>query len=79
MIVVAGDEENARDLAFCDVVEEGGSFLREWRVGSFQRVVPLPAVVEGEKAKASYKHGVLTIELPKVTEQVTRKITVSVE
>jgi len=58
---------------------EGGSFLREWRAGSFQRVVQLPAVVESEKAKAGYKHGVLTIELPKVTEQVTRKITVSVE
>ena len=41
-----------------------------WRVlqcayGSFQRSVPLPAPVRGEEASASYRDGVLRIDLPK--------------
>lgn len=43
-----------------------------WRVvqcayGSFRRVVPLPARVRVDDARASYKNGVLRIELPKAT------------
>jgi len=34
--------------------------------GSFQRSVPLPAAVRGEEARASYRDGVLRIDLPKV-------------
>lgn len=33
--------------------------------GSFQRVMTLPKGVDGDKAEASFKDGVLTIELPK--------------
>lgn len=41
-----------------------------WRVlecayGSFQRSIALPAPVLGDRARASYRHGVLKIELPK--------------
>lgn len=41
-----------------------------WRVlqcayGSFNRVVPLPAEVRTDEARASYRNGVLKIELPK--------------
>jgi HSP20 family protein len=41
-----------------------------WRVvqcayGSFERVVPLPAAVQPEGARASYRNGVLRVELPK--------------
>jgi HSP20 family protein len=41
-----------------------------WRVmqcayGSFERVVPLSAPVLADQAKASYKNGVLRVELPK--------------
>lgn len=43
-----------------------------WRMmqcayGSFRRVVPLPAAVTPEAASARYQHGVLRIELPKLT------------
>ncbi|MFN3594332.1 MAG: Hsp20/alpha crystallin family protein [Thiobacillaceae bacterium] len=42
-----------------------------WRVmqcayGSFRRVVPLPAEVRPDAARATYRNGVLRIELPKV-------------
>ena len=41
-----------------------------WRVlqcayGSFRRAIPLPCPVKNEEARASYKNGVLRIELPK--------------
>jgi HSP20 family protein len=41
-----------------------------WRVvqcayGSFERSVPLPAAVQPDGAKATYRNGVLRIELPK--------------
>lgn len=41
-----------------------------WRVvqcayGSFQRVVPLPAEVQSDRARATYRDGVLRVELPK--------------
>jgi HSP20 family protein len=41
-----------------------------WRVlqcayGSFLRTVPLPAPVKSDKSRASYRSGVLRIELPK--------------
>ena len=41
-----------------------------WRVvqcayGSFHRSVPLPAAVKADEARASYRNGVLRVELPK--------------
>jgi HSP20 family protein len=36
--------------------------------GSFERFVALPTAVEGEKATAEFKNGVLTITLPKPPE-----------
>lgn len=34
--------------------------------GWFERAIPLPREVAGDKAKASYKNGVLTVRLPKL-------------
>jgi HSP20 family protein len=34
--------------------------------GSFSRIVPLPAEVKTEQAKASYKDGILSITVPKM-------------
>ncbi len=55
-----------------------------WRVmqcayGSFRRVVPLPVAVKAEEARASYKNGVLRIELPKAEAGKRRAIVVPVE
>jgi HSP20 family protein len=36
--------------------------------GSFHRAIELPAEVDADAVKASYKHGVLTVTLPKVAE-----------
>jgi HSP20 family protein len=47
--------------------------------GSFQRSIPLPTGVQGDKAKASYKDGVLRITVPKSEEAKPKKIKINVE
>jgi len=47
--------------------EEKGDYYRcEISRGAFSRTVALPAAVDGSKAKASFKDGVLELILPKV-------------
>jgi len=45
--------------------------------GSFVRAFSLPETVEGEKVKADYKNGVLTVTLPK--KEVAKPKTINVE
>lgn len=53
-------------------------YYRESSYGSFHRVVPLPAEVKRDDAKARYKNGVLTVTLPKTDEARARRINVKV-
>lgn len=46
--------------------------------GSFRRVVPLTVPVLSDKAKASYKNGVLRVELPKAESARPRKVAIKV-
>jgi HSP20 family protein len=46
--------------------------LTERSYGSFYRSIPLPPGTEAEKATASYKHGVLSVTLPKTAEAKAR-------
>lgn len=46
--------------------EEGELHRREIRTGSFSRTLTLPEDVDGAKATASYKDGVLELRLPKL-------------
>ena len=56
---------------------EGGNFRAERFYGRFQRTITLPAPVNGENVKASYKDGVLTITLPKSEEAKPKQIEIS--
>jgi len=47
--------------------------------GSFQRSVNLPTGVQSDKAKASYKDGVLKITVPKAEEAKPKQIKINVE
>jgi len=47
--------------------------------GSFTRTVRLPAAVDAEKVEATFKDGVLTINMPKREEAKTRKVRVEVK
>ena len=55
----------------------GGSFHRRERSGGeFSRSIQLPDEIDLSKAEASYKHGVLTVRIPKRADAQPRQITV---
>jgi HSP20 family protein len=56
--------------------EKGDYHRREISSGSFQRTIRLPVEVEGDKAKASFKDGVLELVLPKARESTGRRISI---
>jgi HSP20 family protein len=47
--------------------------------GGFQRTVTLPTGVQADKAKATYKDGVLTVNVPKTEEAKPKQIKINVE
>jgi HSP20 family protein len=55
-------------------------FYRSERMyGMFVRSLRLPAPVEGAKVNAAFKHGLLTIVLPKAAEAMGQSIPIKVE
>lgn len=59
-------------------VTEGTELHRQERYyGKFTRALTLPAAVAGDKVKAQYKDGILTVTLPKAEEAKPKAITVS--
>lgn len=48
--------------------EKRGYYLSERSYGAIYRTIPLPPGVDGDKAQASFKNGVLTIRLPQTPE-----------
>lgn len=70
-LIIRGEkrQEESLENAYCYRVER--------RFGSFSRRILLPRPVDGERAKASYKRGVLNIIMPKkgeAGESESRKI-----
>lgn len=47
--------------------------------GFFQRIIPLPTEVEPDKAKASYRDGVLKIVIPKLEKSLPKEIKIEIE
>lgn len=60
-LVVRGEKRLKREST------EGRWRVMQCAYGSFQRMVPLPAPVRGEQARATYRDGVLKVELPKLS------------
>jgi len=58
--------------------KEEDYYSREISYGNFMRSVALPAEVESEKAKATFKNGILEIVLPKKEEAKPKEIKVEV-
>jgi len=59
---------------------EGETWHRiERRVGEFERTVSLPKSVDHDKIEASFKNGVLTINLPKRADTLPKKIEIVAE
>ena len=86
---VAGVEKGNLDVSLTDNTitikgstsheekEEQGNYYRsEMSRGSFARTIALPADVDGSKAKASFKNGILEATMPKVAAAKRRTIKV---
>ncbi len=79
-VSVSGDLLTIKGETKEDREEKEANFhYREWKYGSFQRSLTLPASVDVDKATAEFTNGVLLLKLPKVAEakqtrlQVTKK------
>ncbi|RKX77927.1 MAG: Hsp20/alpha crystallin family protein [Spirochaetes bacterium] len=59
--------------------KKGEYLIRERRSSSFSRSFRLPEDVDKEKIEASYRNGVLTLELPKRAEVKPKSINVKVK
>ena len=63
---VTDEELTIRGEKHCErSSDEKGRQWTERTYGSFERSIPLPAEVDGEKAKSEFKNGLLRITLPK--------------
>ena len=56
--------------------KEGNYVRREVVFGNFQRQIVLPPDVQGDSIKASFDHGLLTVEVPRKARQQPKKIEV---
>lgn len=59
---------------------EGKNYLmREIGYGSYERSIPLPDSVDTDKAKASFKKGMLWVQIPKKAESVRKSRDLPIE
>jgi HSP20 family protein len=56
--------------------EHGSLHRRERSTGDFSRSLQLPEMLDPSRAEATYKHGILTINIPKKEEAKPHQITV---
>ncbi|MBI1424869.1 MAG: Hsp20 family protein [Gammaproteobacteria bacterium] len=56
--------------------KSGQYHISECAYGAFERIIPLPAVVDESKARARYRRGVLMVTLPKTHQHKRRRIEV---
>lgn len=67
---ISGEKRYVRDD------EQRSYHIMERAYGSFQRVIPLPHPIDGDKAEATLEHGVLTVRLPKTAAASGKQIKV---
>lgn len=65
-VIISGEKKQE------EKVEQKNYYMVERSYGSFTRTVGMPAGVQGEKAKATFKDGILEIRVPK-TEEAKKK------
>ena len=72
ILVIRGEKHFERER------KEGRYHVTECAYGRFERAIPLPTEVESDKADASYRKGVLRVELPKASSHSKHAIKVDV-
>ena len=71
-LVIAGERKEEK------ISEETEVHQQERFYGKFSRALTLPTAVAGDKVKAAYKDGILTVTLPKAEEAKPKQIDVTV-
>ena len=69
-LTIRGESKQENEVKDADYIR------RERHYGSFARTVTLPGGLKSDKAEATFKDGMLTLEIPKTEESKTRTITV---
>jgi len=72
MITLKGSRKKEREP------EEENYFYKELYWGNFSRSILLPQETDSEKAKASFKNGLLVIRLSKINRETSKKIKVDI-
>ena len=73
MLTISGEKKKEENIK-----EEAYSYS-ERSYGSFSRSLNLPCAVKSDKAKATFKNGVLEVKLPKTEESKKRHTTVKID
>lgn len=73
MLTIRGERKFSKEA------KEENYYRLERRYGAFERAVPLPASIQKNKAKATFKEGVLEIRMPKAKEVEAKRVKVAVE
>jgi HSP20 family protein len=73
MLTIRGERKFSREA------KEENYYRLERRYGAFERVIPLPSSIQKNKAKATFKEGVLEIRMPKAKGVEAKRVKVAVE
>jgi HSP20 family protein len=73
MLTITAERKNEK------TAESKGWIRQERAWGTFARSFSLPSTLDGSKPEAAYKHGVLTVTLPKKEEVLPKTLKVKVE
>ncbi len=79
-VTIAEDTLTVKGAAKAEQEQKGHNYYRrELRYGSFERTVGLPASVQADQAKATFKNGILEVRIPKAERARAKSIKVEVE
>ncbi len=70
MLTIKGETKSEQE------VKEENYQRRELRYGAFTREISLPAIVQADKAEATFENGMLTLHIPKAEEAKPKQIKV---
>lgn len=74
-IAVSGDTVTISGAALQEALAEDKIYLRQERgIGSFKRNIQLPFQIDAQAVEARYEKGILAIVLPRVKEDLPKKI-----
>ncbi|HNS33492.1 MAG TPA: Hsp20/alpha crystallin family protein [bacterium] len=72
-ITLSGKKKDVKE------VKKENIYRKEIREGAFLRTLPLPCAIDRDNIKASYKEGVLEINLPKAAEEKKKELKVNIQ